>query len=112
MSLLWIGVMKDPIHGHTLTFSFDDGPMAGKSFDHTFSSDNKVTFGMPGGKGTTIDGYEVAKIRDDIWVVSYQAQATLTTILDFKAGTLTAIATSDKGPIVQHGRIETRKRAA
>jgi hypothetical protein len=103
---------KDPIHGSTMVFAFDDGPMAGKSFEHRFTDDGHVTFGPPGGNGTTVDGYQVSKIRDDVWLVTYKAQYVLTTVLDFATGTLTSVASNDKDVIVQHGRIETRRRAA
>ena len=40
----------DPIRGKTLRFSFDDGAMAGKTFEHTFDADGTVTFRMRGAK--------------------------------------------------------------
>jgi hypothetical protein len=39
----------NPITGHSLRFKFADGPMAGRSFDHTFNRNGQVTFREVGG---------------------------------------------------------------
>ena len=42
-------MVTNPITGHSLRFKFADGPMAGKSFDHTFNRNGQVTFREVGG---------------------------------------------------------------
>ncbi len=39
---------QDPIRGKTLRWTFDDGPMAGKGFDHTFHTDGSVSYRSAG----------------------------------------------------------------
>ena len=45
---------SDPIRGKTIRWTYDDGPMAGKSFEHTFGDDGVVTWREAGDpdKGT------------------------------------------------------------
>src|ERR1700761_1509795 len=99
-------MQQDPIHGKTLRFHFEDGPMAQKTFEHAFASDGTVTFHMADGKTagksqTDGDGaaapapihYEVAPVRDDVYAVPYLSKGyTLTTILDFKTKKLVAFS--------------------
>lgn len=111
--------MKDPIRGSSLLFHFADGPMAGKTFEHTFSRDGVVSFRMTGdGKAhapaqtsaapkSTLK-YEVAAIRDDVYAVSYLSKGyTLTTILDFKTKKLVAFSSNEQMVSVQHGTFDT-----
>ncbi len=113
--------MKDPIRGSSLRFHFADGPMAGKTFEHTFSQDGAVAFHMMGdGKsahapavtgrptpGPTLK-YEVAAIRDDVYAVSYLSKGyTLTTILDFETKKLVAFSSNERMVSVQHGTFDT-----
>jgi hypothetical protein len=107
----------DPIHGQTIRFTFTDGPMAKKTFEHVFDSKGTLTFRRLGGaassNGTTNDEgkkapeptYEVAMIRDDLGAVSYVGSGgyTLTTVLDFKTKRLVAFSSNEKEVSVQHG---------
>jgi hypothetical protein len=98
--------MKDPIHGNTIEWTFDDGPTSGKRFEHTFAADGSVSYRMGGSdKATTEHRYEVAQVSDDVFAVSYLASSgwTLTSILDFKTGELVGFASNDKQLAVQHG---------
>lgn len=103
-------MQSDPIRGKTIRWTFQDGPTAGKTFEHTFAEDGSVTYTMAGGsgKGTREKEYKVARINDDVVAVSYLASSgyTLTTILDFKARTATAFASNEKGLFEQHGTFE------
>src|SRR2546430_6359461 len=43
---------SDPVRGKTIRWMYDDGPMAGKSFEHSFGSDGTVTWRATGGQKT------------------------------------------------------------
>src|SRR5262245_8798262 len=66
---------SNPITGHSLRFKFADGPVAGKSFDHTFSRNGHVTFKEVGSDPEARPGvaqqYEVASVNSDVHTVSY-----------------------------------------
>ena len=116
----------DPIRGKTLRWSYADGPMAGKKFEHTFAPDGTVTYRTIGShekakpdKGDKKEQvektrYEVARINDDVYAVSYLSSSgfTLTSVLDAEAGTVVSFASNEKQLMVQHGTFETVKRAA
>lgn len=104
----------DPIRGKTLRFSFDDGPMAGKTYEHRFAADG-VTFrnvdeGQTGGgeREPRPVKYEVAQVNDRVWAVSYlSAQGyTLTTIIDVETRKLVGFASNEKSLVVQRGRVD------
>jgi hypothetical protein len=113
---------SDPIRGYTIRFTFSDGPMANKTFEHVFDSSGTVRFRMVEG-GTSspaknADGnadvktpdpkYEVGSLREDVVAVSYVGSGgyTLTTLLDFKTKKLVAFSSNEKGVSVQHGTFE------
>ena len=52
------------VAGKTLRFTFKDGPMAGKTFDHVFEKNGAVRFRQSGSAGETITDakYEAATI--------------------------------------------------
>ena len=94
----------NPITGHSLRFKFVDGPVAGKSFDHTFSRNGHVAFrevgGDPNAKPGVAQQYEVASLGADIHTVSYLAASgyTLTVVLDYKTLKLVAWHFACSGP--------------
>ena len=104
---------EDRIRGKTLRWTFEDGPVAGRAFEHTFNADGTVSYLMAGGasgdKPTTEKKYEVERVSDDVFAVSYLAASgyTLTTVLDFKSGKAVAFASNEKELTVQHGTFET-----
>ena len=108
--------MKDSIRGRTIAWRFEDGPTAGKGFEHDFADDGTVTYRMEGSdKATTEKKYEVAPIGKDIVAVSYLASSgwALTSVLDFTTGKLVSFASNEKQLVVQHGTFEVMaKRAA
>ena len=88
--------------------------MKGKAFEHTFASDGTVTYQEVGGTQAAGTGnqpgvrYEVARIDDDVYAVSYLSSAgwTLTTVVDTKARTIVSFASNDKQLIAQRGTLE------
>jgi hypothetical protein len=121
---------SDPIRGKTIRWTYDDGPMAGKSFEHTFGNDGQVTWRETGGdqksakppaNGKRKTGqpatearahYEVAAVNDDVCAVSYLSKSgfTLTSVLDFASGTIVSFASNEKELIPQHGMFEVAER--
>jgi hypothetical protein len=108
----------NPVTGHTLRWSFHDGPMAGKSFDHTFSRHGGVTFREvsddPKAVRGSADQYQVASLGQDVHAVSYLSGSghTLTVVLDFKTQKLVAFASNEKSLVMQHGTFEPLGSAA
>jgi hypothetical protein len=124
---------SDPVRGKTIRWTYDDGPMAGKSFEHIFGNDGTVTWRETGGKdqGTEPPGngiekqnksgtpgteakakYEVAAINQDVCAVSYLSASgfTLTSVLDFDSGTVVSFASNEKELVPQHGMFEVAER--
>jgi hypothetical protein len=112
---------KDPIRGKTIRFTFHDGPMAKKTYEHVFEDDGSVRFYEVGGDVKRADAhvhaqepknaphrYEAVRIRADVWAVSYLSAAgyTLITVLDFESHKLVAFSSNEKLLAVQHGTFE------
>ena len=102
----------NPITGHSLRWKFNDGPMAGKSFDHTFSRNGNVSFrevgGDPNAKPGGAERYEVASLGLEVHAVSYLSSSgyTLTVVLDYKTLKLVAFASNEKSLTMQQGTFE------
>ena len=111
---------SDPIRGQTIRWTFEDGPVAGKTFAHAFATDGHVTWTTVGDDGSSAlpaesrARYYVAQVNEDVYAISYLAESgfTLTSVLDFEAGTVVAFASNEKQLFVQHGKFETVKPAA
>lgn len=119
---------SDPIRGKTIRWTYEDGPMAGKSFEHSFAKDGTVTWRETGGQkpkpptngerktgkasAPTKTKYEVARVNDDVYAVSYLSESgyTLTSVLDFVEGTLVSVASNEKELVVQKGTFEVPAR--
>ena len=113
---------SDPIRGQTIRFTFSDGPMAKKTFEHVFGTEGTVSFRMVDGdaasaaKSARADDskkapeprYELAMLGDDVGAVSYLGSGgyTLTTVLDFKTKKIVAFSSNEKAVSVQHGTFE------
>lgn len=104
----------DPIRGKTLRWTFDDGPMAGKTFEHTFAPDGTVSWRCTNGDEKGDDKYQLARVGDDVYAVSYLASSgfTVTTVLDIESGTIVSFASNEKMLVLQHGTFEAVRRAA
>jgi hypothetical protein len=123
---------SDPVRGKTIRWKYDDGPVAGKSFEHTFGIDGVVAWTeIDGRKDTTKSStngrpktderpaetkakYEVAPIKEDVYAVSYLAASgfTLTSVLDFSAGTVVSFASNEKQLFLQRGTFEVEERVS
>jgi hypothetical protein len=123
---------SDPVRGKTIRWKYDDGPMAGKSFEHTFGADGIVAWTeVDGRKDTTKSStngrpktertpaemkakYEVAPINEDVYAVAYLSGSgfTLTSVLDFSAGTLVSFASNEKQLVLQRGTFDVEERVS
>ena len=116
---------SDPIRGKTLRWTYEDGPMAGKQFEHRFSNDGTVAWREIGGQkpdqrrqagnGSTTEPsakYEVARVNDDVYAVSYLSSSgyTLTTVIDLTTGKIVSVASNEKELVVQRGTVEAASR--
>jgi hypothetical protein len=113
---------SDPVRGKTIRWTYDDGPMAGKTFEHAFGEDGTVTWHETDSQKTakpptngqrkadrgsahTKAKYKVAPINDEVYAVSYLSGSgyTLTSVLDFAAGTVVSFASNEKELVLQRG---------
>ena len=104
---------SDPIRGHTIRWTFEDGPLAGKAFEHAFDPRGTVTWRMLDAGGVAGAGseatYEAREVGEGVYAVSYLSESgyTLTVVLDYRSGRLVAFASNEKELTVQRGSFET-----
>lgn len=105
---------SDPVRGKSIRWSYDDGPMAGRTFEHTFTTDGTVSWREIGAKAgaPTVGGepsvkYEAARVDADVYAVSYLARSgwTLTTVIDEKDQTILSFASNEKTLVLQRGKL-------
>ncbi len=108
----------DYFRGKTIRWTFTDGPMAGRTFEHVFhKEDGSLTFRVLGGKPdaapTRVEKYESATDGADVYSVSYLGPSgyTLTVVLDYRTGNLVGFASNEKELALQHGTFEEVGRA-
>ena len=112
MSLALGGYMKtDPIRGKTIRWTFTDGAMANKTFEHSFDDKGSVTFrstdGNANGKASEKKKYEMAQVSANVCAISYMSNGyTLTVVLDFQTGKLSAFSSNEKELALQHGMFQ------
>jgi hypothetical protein len=98
------------VAGKTLRFTFKNGPMAGKTFEHVFERSGSVRFHPMDatGEDTTVRDYESAAIGPDVAVISYLSSSgfTLTAVLDYRTKALVAFSSNDKMHLMQYGTFE------
>jgi hypothetical protein len=100
---------SDPIRGKTIQWTFSDGPMANRTFEHSFRGDGSVSFrpldGNSDGKPTNVKKYEIATVGPDVYAASYLGPSgyTLTVVLDYRSAQLVAFASNEKDLTLQHG---------
>jgi hypothetical protein len=109
--------MATELMGKTIRWTYADGPMKGKGFEHHFTDDGTVSWKEAGGDQPSADSrakYEFARISDDVYVFSYLSNHgfTLTTVVDERAGTVVSFASNEKDLIVQHGSLDRKARVA
>jgi hypothetical protein len=101
---------QNPVAGKTLRFTFEDGPMAKKTFEHIFEPSGAVRFRSVDakGEGTVEKKYEAAAIGSDVYAVSYLGSSgyTLTVVLDLRTNKLIAFSSNEKMHMMQHGTFE------
>lgn len=95
------------LDGATLRFHFDDGPMKGKDYDHTFH-DGKVDWGAADSDQRTTSDGELVRIGDDCYVGSYLGANgyTLTTAMNLASGELVAFASNGTEWVQQSGTVK------
>jgi hypothetical protein len=104
-----MAMKSDPITGSTIRWTFDDGPTAGKTFEHVFEADGGVSYRIvdqeKAAKSTREDKYEVAPLSESVCAVSYLASSgyTLTTVLDFSSQRCVAFASNEERLTIQRG---------
>jgi molybdenum cofactor biosynthesis protein MoaF len=105
--------MGGDVQGKTVRWTYRDGPMKGKRFEHQFTTDGTVTWKEAGDEKASADSrakYEFTRITDEVYVVSYLSSHgfTLTTVVDEKAGTVVSFASNEKELVIQHGSLDRR----
>lgn len=106
---------SDPIRGKTISWTFEDGPMKGKTFEHTFAADGQVSWRCSDGSQKGASRYESVAVNEAVHAVSYLSKEsgfTLTTILDFATGRMVSFASSAEQLFTQRGHFEAARRAA
>jgi hypothetical protein len=105
---------SDPIRGKSVTWTFDDGSMGGKTFEHTFKPDGTVTWKCTDGSMNGASQYETARVSEHVHAVAYLTDHgfTLTTILNFEDNSMVSFASNEKQLMMQHGSFELVRRAA
>ena len=104
---------KDPVRGKTVRWTYEDGPVKGQVFEHTFGSDGKVAYREAGGSTAGGSGaepsipYHVEVIDDHVYAVSYLSTNTwtLTTVVDERSKRIVSFASNEKDLVVQHGKL-------
>jgi hypothetical protein len=90
------------LSGRTLVWKFQDGPTAGKAYEHTFEPDGSLSFrtvdGETKGKPAHEKRYASFEVAPDVTLVSYLAESgyTLTVALNFATEKLYGFASNDK----------------
>jgi hypothetical protein len=92
----------DSLAGKTIQWTFDDGPVAGTTFEHTFASDGSVTWTIVDGphKGASAreKSYAAMKVNDKTLAISYLGASghTLTVVLNLDNSRLVGFASDGK----------------
>jgi hypothetical protein len=102
---------RDPIHGSTIQWTYQGGAMAGKTFEHTFTPDGKITYRMLDSNSDTpteAKHAEIARVSDDVWAISYLGSAgyTLTVVLNFDTHEMVSFASNETQLSQQKGTFE------
>jgi hypothetical protein len=108
--------LPSSLHGRTLRWTFSDGPAKGRTFEHTFEANGRVTWRSADNPeaGDHHDKASAAvKVSDDVHVVSYlsaDSGYTLTVVLNLRDGTAVGFASNGKEWVRQSGRFEVLDR--
>jgi hypothetical protein len=107
----------DRIRGSTIRWTFSDGPMAGKSFEHSFRQDGTVVWRVLNGTAAAAapqqpaEGvkYAAFKVSDSVYALSYLSASgyTLTVVLNFGTRQMCGFASNDQQWFPLNGSFET-----
>ena len=110
---------KDPLAGRTFRWTFNDGPTAGKTYEHVFSADGTVVFreanaapqGAPTGEQQPGAKYASYQIAPNMHLVSYLSNHgyTLTVAMNLDNKQLHGFASNDKEWHPVKGTVEVVK---
>jgi hypothetical protein len=109
---------KNPLAGRAFRWTFNEGPTAGKTYEHTFSADGTVVFKEVGGTAQTGSAgampgvrYASFEIAPQIHLVSYLSTHgyTLTVAMNLASKKLHGFASSDKEWHPLEGTVEVVK---
>lgn len=105
------------LSGKTVRWTYADGPMKGKHFEHSFGTDGTVTWKEAGDAKPSADSkakYQFQRISEQVYVVSYLSSHgfTLTTVVDEASGAIVSFASNEKDLVVQRGSLERKAAAA
>jgi len=109
--------MTTDLGGTTIRWTYADGPMKGKHFEHGFTRDGTVSWKEAGGAKPSADSqakYQFQRINDEVYVFSYLSNHgfTLTTVVDERSGAIVSFASNEKDLSVQHGSLDREAGAA
>lgn len=105
--------MEATLAGLTVRWTFDEGPTAGSTYEHTFHEDGSVEFrrvdGGRTGETTKEKRYGAFEVAPDVRLVSYLAASgyTLTVAMNLATGKLFGFASNEKEWYPVSGTVET-----
>jgi hypothetical protein len=105
----------DPLTGKRIKWMFDDGPVAGTTYEHTFGGDGSVTWTIVEGphQGATEreKSYGAVKVNDKTIAISYLATSgyTLSVVLNLDDQRMFGFASNDKEWYAMKGTFELVK---
>lgn len=101
------------ISGRTFRWTFEEGPTAGGTYEHTFGEDGSVSFrkldgASEGGKPKREKKYASYEVAPEVHLVSYLSDSgyTLTVAMNLETGRLYGFASNDKEWHPVSGRLE------
>jgi hypothetical protein len=103
------------LSGRIFRWTFEEGPTAGGTYEHTFEPDGSVAFrkvdGSAGGKATREKKYASFEVAPEVHLVSYLAESgyTLTIAMNLETGRIYGFASNDKEWYPVSGRLEIVK---
>jgi len=112
----------EPIRGHTMRFTWTEGPTKDSTQEHVFHEDGTVEWRSVRenqSRGSSDDAagsrgpgerprYSSTEVTDDFWLVSYLSNSgyTLTVVLNFEDGSLVGVASNDENWFPLRGRFQ------
>lgn len=102
----------DSIRGHTIRWTWTEGPVEGVTHEHHFRDDGTVEWRVLGGPreghSAVEEEYAAFRVSDGVYAVSYRAASgyTLTVVLDFGTGEMVGFASGNGQWFPQRGTFE------